>query len=283
MAVLVFAIGCKYPDPGFDIPADDQPPGDADPDGDGTTDPDMDLGPRCPEFTSADSNVELPGIQVAGFAAVEDESFALSFLSANKIGYTLPPLGQDYAMTNLANNVIGVQVLADGSALYLIDYNLASNRVQRAINAGGPATWNASTASGLPDAFPGRPTDDDQKVAFADEDGSRAYEWERVAGTWTMMRTYLPDDFGLDMTSKIYSANLSPDGAFLLYTVTGTVDTSGIYWRVRGATGFSATDGGYGGRLVDGTYDQPHLTMRCTHMFARNTTTSMVERWDIHP
>jgi hypothetical protein len=274
--------GCKYPDPGFGTPGDDDPTDDADVD-DGMTDDDMEL-ERCPAFSSVDNKMQLPGIQVAGFSVTEDESFAISFLHANTIGYTLgPDLGAAYMMTDLPNNVIGAHVLGDGSALYFIDYNASSPRLFRSINAGSPATWNAATVSGLPDHFPGRPTDDDQRVAFADESRGYIYEWERVVGTWTPMTTYAPADFGLDSTTEFLSANLSPDARFLVYAAGGG-DPYGIYYRIRGSGGtFSAADGGSGGRIVDGTYDQPHLTLRCSHLFARNVTTNYVERFDVLP
>jgi len=279
-ALLLFAIGCKYPDPGSNMPADDQPPDDADMD-DGNDDMEM---PRCPAFTNMDNKTQLPGIQVAGFSAVEDESFAIAFLSQNTIGYTLPPFGEAYEMTDLVNNVTGAHVLGDGSALYLYDFN-ASPRIRRAINQGSPATWEAATDSGLPDtAFVGRPTDDDQQVVFANDTRTGLEEWTREAGVWTAKMAYTPADLGLDGTTEILSANLSPDGAYLLVSAGGGAETYGIYWRVRASNGtFSIADGSFGGLLFAGTYDQPHLTARCSHLFAANTATGYVDRFDVHP
>lgn len=278
LAVLAFAIGCKYPDPGFDIPADDQPGEDAAVDG-----VDMDLGPRCPMFTMADNKVELPGIQVAGISVVEDESFAIAWLYNDTLGYTLPPLGANYAMTNLPNPVLGAHVLGDGSALYLLDGQ--TFEVGRSTYDGGPSAWLAVAVSGIPDnTIPGRPTDNDDLMAFTESTRQFGYEWERVGGGWMPKTAYTQGDLGFNSAAQLFSMNLSPDGAYLVISAGGTNHPYGIYWRARGPGGtFAEADGAYGGLLVEGTFDQPHVTLRCSHLFARNTATGYIERFDLHP
>jgi len=280
LALLVVIVGCKYPDPGGSIPADDQPPDDADVDDSDTPD---DTPPAvCLEPVTIDNMVQLPGKMVAGFAPAEDESFAISWLAGMNPGYTEAPLGQSYSPTNITNSVDTATLSPDGNVIYFLDENgIVNQRVRRAMRLGDNATWTTPTFSGLADGFPGRPTADDQRMFFIND--TQPEEWQRMAGTWTAVRAYTAADFGNEAASTITSGNLSPDGNFLLYTITGPAE-DGIHLRVRGGGGtFDGNDGAYGRGLTSGTYRDAILVANCTKLYAYNTATQHVERWDVHP
>jgi hypothetical protein len=277
--VLLFAIGCKYPDPGFDMPGDDA-----------AVDAAVDAGidemelPRCPPFTTADNKYDVPGIAVGGISVAEDESFAVSFLYQDRLGYTFPPFGDEYLPSNLANNITSLHIVPDGSAVYITDFNTAPY-ARRAVATSAPETWMSATESGLPeDAFAGRPTSDDSLMAFTDSSRDSVEEWERMSGAWMFKRSYTPAELGFGSGAQILSASLTIDGDTLLITAGGANDTYGVYWRARGSGGtFAGKDGAYGGRIVDGTYDHVHATLNCSHLWVHETTTGKIERYDLLP
>jgi hypothetical protein len=280
LIALLVVVGCKYPDPGFNTPADDQPGEDSGMDvGDGA--PDDMAPPPCLEPLRLDNNVILPGKLVAGFSPSDDESFAISWLAANTLGYTEAPLGATYSQTNLPNQVLHASLSPDGNVLYFLDYNASGGvRTKRVTKNGDNATWTTAVWSGLADAFPGRPTKDDQRMFLIHD--VQPEEWARMAGTWMSVRQYLAADFGNNATSNITSGNLSPNGEYLLYSLDNNGGEGGIYLRVRANDSFAVADGSSGRGLMTGPYKDPILTANCTHVYAYNTSTQQEERWDVH-
>ncbi len=281
-AVLLFAIGCRYPDPGFNLPSDDQPPDDADIDDGDDVLPDDDTGPyMCSEPASIDGMVQLPGKMVAGFSPAEDESFALSWLAGMNLGYTEGNLGESYSPTDIPNVIARAHLSPDNNTVYFFDTNGPSGmRMRRATRTGTPGEWTTPIWSGMSEGFPGRPTLDDQRM-FYDQDLIPTEAVRMGGGVWIDVRSYTAEDFGNETASVITSGNLSPDGAFLLYTLGGPNEL-GIYLRVRVNGSFDVDDGAYGIMLQAGPYRDAVFTERCSHLFVYNTTTSQVERWDVH-
>lgn len=280
LAALVVMVGCKYPDPGGGIPADDQPPDDANVDDSGDA-PDTSL-PPCVEPMSIDNMVEVPGKMVAGFMPTEDESFAISWLSGLTLGYTESPLGESYMPTDIPDSILFAKLSGDGNVIYFIRTGgPTGQRVRRAMKLGANATWSTAIYSGFPDGAPGRPTSDDQRMFFIHDTSPE--EWERVAGTWTMSRGYEEPDWGHEATAWMDSANLSHDGNLLLYTITDTTSENGIWLRVRSNGTFDTADGSYGRMLAAGTYRDPVFAANCTKLYVYNKTTQHAERWDVHP
>ncbi|MFN0251629.1 MAG: hypothetical protein ACKV2T_32435 [Kofleriaceae bacterium] len=271
IVVLVITTGCKYPDPGFQMPGDGQPI-------DGNDDDAMvDAPAGCVEPSGLGGMVELPGIAVAGFSPADNESFAVSWLAGMTLGYTTGTLGATYSPTDLANTIDRAHLSPDGSAVYFFDPDQAvGQKLQRATRAGGFATWAASTWSGLADANPGRPTGDDQRIVYTI--GSDAFEAQRNGPDWTVLRSYEAGDFGISGGS-LSSANLSPDGSLLLFTVEGPA--YGLYLRVRVNGTFDAADGAYGILLSMGGYRDAVFTQTCSRVFAFDTQTGQVVRWDV--
>jgi hypothetical protein len=282
VAIALVLVGCKYPDPGA---ADDQPPMGEAGIGDGNDADDGAVVTTCPEPMSIDTMTVLPGQQVADFTPTEAETFAISMVTGGNPGYTVAPLGVSYNPTDIPNPVIGVTLSPSGDELFFTDTSLAAgSHVQRATNAGTPADWNPPEDTGLPDGVVGRPTADGSRIVIVV--ASALQEYELVGTTWTFRDTYNPSMFGHDATSGFTSGGLSPDGLFLVYTISGPVDGEGVNLRVRGggiAGTFKAADSAYGRGLVSGDYRNPTLTSDCTRLYLFNITTGRPERYAVHP
>lgn len=270
--------GCKYPDPGS-VLGDDQPPDDA---GDGgTMDGDGAMPVPCREPMAIANMVEVPGKMIAGFSPAEDESFAISWLAGDSLGYTDAPFGT-YAPTNVAGGVSIATLSPGGDVIYVFFANgVTGQRVKRVMKQGDNATWSAPLPSGFPDGFPGRTTPDDQRMFFIHD--TTPEEWQRMAGTWTMVRAYEEPGLGHEATAWMTTGNLSGDAAFLVYTITNTNAEDGIWLRVRSNGTFDTADGSYSRRLASGNYRSATLVANCTALYAYNVATQKAERWDVEP
>jgi len=236
----------------------------------------------CPEPATIDGMFELAGQQVADFSPADDESFAISMVTDGNPGYTNAPLGAAYNPTDVPHDTHTVSVSPDGTILYYYTKDLSAGmRVRRVTQNGSPAAWTAGDSIGMNDDYPGRPTADDTRIMGVGT-GGIANEWEHTSGTFSMIRAYdAVTDFGNSAGATITSANLSPDGTYLLYTLDGA--DSGIHLRVRAGGSFAAADGATGRGLRSGQYSNAVLTKGCTHLFVFDRSLSKPVRFDVHP